>query len=69
MSRYHVYTLHYLHKVITSYELKQISLVTILDDNGIVLLVLATFGTISLLGACAFCFRKKKTFEVIILAY
>jgi hypothetical protein len=37
----------------------------IIGDNAVVLCLLAAaFGTISLIGACAICFRRKKTFEV-----
>ncbi|XP_070493113.1 uro-adherence factor A-like isoform X2 [Chironomus tepperi] len=36
-----------------------------IGDNAVVLCLLAAaFGTISLIGACAICFRRKKTFEL-----
>jgi hypothetical protein len=48
------------------YELTNLypSIHPITGDNVAVLCLLAAFGTISLVGACAFCFRRKKTFEV-----
>ncbi|CRK99024.1 CLUMA_CG012169, isoform A [Clunio marinus] len=36
---------------------------SIIGDNVVIVCVLAVVGAISLLGACALCFRRKKTFE------
>jgi hypothetical protein len=67
--RYHVRSLHYLSassRFIAQHNVTYFS-VSFLGDNAVVLIVLAAFGTISLIGACSFCFvRRKKTFEVMI---